>query len=139
MGTMIGGLAMDDWERCLNSIQDGSWKAGNDPELYCAAFQGKPCDVIDIANELAGRLQATADRLPEALDWEEGTPMPVILADIRHRLTNYEEIIVELPQCGQPVVISAEVEDCDNRTQAHDIIKWAANGIAQQLYERGNQ
>jgi hypothetical protein len=81
-------------------------------------------------------------RIPDDYDPSE-LWCPQILAQIRHEFTNYEELLHDLPMCvdhwdaGGECVWDAETGlDCPLASQAHDIIKWAANRVASAEFDR---
>ena len=96
------------------------------------------CQIVEVANELVARLEV--QELPEDFDpgdlWYKQ-----ILANIRHEFTNYEGLLHELPLCvdfwdagGE---CTAEISlECPLQQEAHDLLKWAANDMAKEVYQK---
>lgn len=106
-----------------------------------------PVGIVEKAHKLAHRLEAKGP-LPD--DYKPEELYNVILADIRHEYTNYEDLLNELPLCEStepdwhgcdlacPFRIQGDGGDseceCPYSEQAHDELKWAAKGLAERLY-----
>lgn len=61
---------------------------------YCACRLGEPCDIAEIGKQLLSRLKLNDGIAPNSSggDWLD-------IANARHRDTNYEELVQELPGC----------------------------------------
>ena len=116
-----------------------------------------PVEIVERAEELRTQLAPKRslpdgykpeDQYPELADMPgyEPTPMPynVILAEIRHEYTNYEDLLYELPLCpcadipcergGTDDCPCRDGQECQFAQAAHESLKWAAKGLAEQIY-----
>lgn len=104
----------------------------------------KKCNIVSIAYDLASKVEAEelpSDFEPDDLYYNE------ILVNIRHKYTNYEELLWQLPICVdfenpdycKKVAIERgiiEGDECPLLQEAHDIIKWSAKAKAEQVYSK---
>lgn len=104
-----------------------------------------PVRMVEKASELADEVKADlpADYQPE------GDPWPLEVANVRHWHTDYEGLLQSLPECS---CCSPDWPGCDENCplidydgdvpmcgchergpaqRAHDILKWAANDLAE--------
>ena len=99
------------------------------------------CDAERIAEALLAQL--VVQELPE--DYDPGDlSYNEVLAYIRHEYTNYQSLLWEMQEtvdcCGcaeNPCSCDPEEGyECLSQLQAHDILKWAAKGVAEEAYAR---
>jgi hypothetical protein len=97
----------------------------------------KECPLLERAHALASKIDAdelSDDFTPDDASYDE------ILASIRHEHTNYQELLWELPPCEEICNDDEMIQGfldgdiCPWTQEAHDIIKWAAKGKAEELY-----
>jgi len=101
------------------------------------------CLVIKQAEERVSEIKAhdlPTDFDPGDMSYNE------ILAHVRHEFTNYEALLFTLPPCAvlwghreygciQKLGSNVSENDCPWEQEAHDLLKWAAKGAAEEVYQ----
>lgn len=90
---------------------------------FCRVCEGKPCNIEEVADELASRIKPKQN-VDEVTSHDMSTKAGYLMqrAADRHNLTNYDDIITELPSC----CLSLENGECDPHLIAYWTIKQAA-------------
>ena len=91
----------------------------------------RACIVTEAARELGPKLRMLAmpdDLDPDGDDWE-------LVTHLRHRLTNCEALVGELPDCPQDCPVADLNDDdvggsCSNRLVAQDMLETRARWVA---------
>ncbi len=90
---------------------------------FCAARLGQPCDVAKIGEQLLARLALNVGVTPNSCygDWQE-------IADARHKDTNYEDILPELPECWNR---GEDGESCQAHEAVYGLLKLEARRLVE--------
>jgi hypothetical protein len=99
------------------------------------------CRIVDVAERLASQVNMTCE-IPPNYD-PSNLWYRQVIAEIRHEFTNYEQLLEELPLCVDHVAAGGECVwdteaglECSLAEEAHKIIKWAANRVAEAEYDK---
>ena len=80
-------------------------------------------------------------RIPAEWQPDPGASYNEVVAEIRHAYTDYEDLLHSLPLCidemeaGRCTWDPEQESWCSIKDEAHNLLKWAAKGVAIRLYK----